>query len=80
MFIYFGPIPNPVDTPPAVVLDDVTLPAQLTFWHSTQTIPLEEKTPLALTKDAVGSVTVVIATQSPKPGNTFGNKFKANND
>jgi hypothetical protein len=22
--IYFGPIPNPVDTPPAVVLDDVT--------------------------------------------------------
>lgn len=63
-----------------VVLDDVTLPAQLTFWHSTQTIPLEEKTPLALTKDAVGSVTVVIATQSPKPRNTFGNKFKANND
>ena len=22
--IYFGPIPNPVETPPAVVLDDVT--------------------------------------------------------
>ena len=24
LFMYLGPIPNPVDTPPAVVLDDVT--------------------------------------------------------
>jgi len=68
------------DSEGGVVLDDVTLPAQITLWHSTQTIPLEEKASLTLSKDTVGSLTVVIPTQSPKPRNTFGNKFKANND
>ena len=68
------------DTKGQIVLDDVFLPTELTLWHSLQTIPLEVKAPLTLTKDTTASFTVVINTQSPKPRNTFGNKFKANND
>ena len=68
------------DTKGKIVLDDVFLPTELTLWHSLQTIPLEVKAPLTLTKDTTASFTVVINTQSPKPRNTFGNKFKANND
>ena len=68
------------DTKGQIALDDVFLPTELTLWHAAQTIPLEVKAPLTLTKSAPASLTVVINTQSPKPRNTFGNKFKANND
>ena len=68
------------DTKGQIALDDVFLPTELTLWHAAQTIPLEVRAPLTLTKSTPASLTVVINTQSPKPRNTFGNKFKANND
>ena len=63
-----------------VQLNGLTLPAQLSLWHSLQQIALEETQPLALTANSPRSFQVTLQTIEPKPRNTFGSKFKGGND
>ncbi|MEH6395685.1 MULTISPECIES: methylamine utilization protein [Pseudoalteromonas] len=63
-----------------VQLSGLTLPVQLSLWHSLQQNALEEKQPLALTVNSPRSLQVIMQTTEPKPRNTFGSKFKGGND
>ncbi len=63
-----------------VRLHNVSLPVELSFWHPLQSMSLEEKASLAITENTVGSLAIIINIDPPAPRNTFGNKFKANND
>ncbi|MCQ8879955.1 methylamine utilization protein [Pseudoalteromonas shioyasakiensis] len=63
-----------------VRLNNVSLPVELSFWHPLQSMSLEEKASLAITENTVGSLAIIINIDPPAPRNTFGNKFKANND
>lgn len=63
-----------------VQLSDLTLPSQLSLWHSLQQNALEEKQLLALPVNSSRSLQVTIQTLEPKPRNTFGSKFKGGND
>lgn len=63
-----------------VQLSGLTLPVQLSLWHSLQQNALEEKQSLALTVNSPRSLQVIMQTTEPKPRNTFGSKFKGGND
>lgn len=63
-----------------VQLSGLTLPMQLSLWHSLQQNALEEKQSLALTVNSPRSLQVIMQTTEPKPRNTFGSKFKGGND
>ncbi|MBE0376469.1 methylamine utilization protein [Pseudoalteromonas prydzensis] len=63
-----------------VQLSGLTLPVQLSLWHSLQQNALEEKQPLALTVNSPRSLQIIMQTTEPKPRNTFGSKFKGGND
>ncbi|MBB1331824.1 methylamine utilization protein [Pseudoalteromonas sp. SR44-5] len=63
-----------------VQLSGLTLPVQLTLWHSLQKNTLEEKQSLTLAVNSPHSLQVTLQTTEPKPRNTFGSKFKGGND
>ncbi|CAM4006608.1 MULTISPECIES: methylamine utilization protein [Pseudoalteromonas] len=63
-----------------VQLNGLTLPVQLSLWHSLQKNALEEKQSLTLTVNSPNRVQVTLQTIEPKPRNTFGSKFKGGND
>lgn len=80
IYIASSPYTYQSDANGIVRIEQSRLPVKISLWHPLQSLPLEEKALLSITENAVSSLAIVIKTDTPAPRNTFGNKFKAEND